>query len=81
MERKAYVSRRSDPNDARAMRLDVTAAGRRLHERIRDDLVAEQAAMIEDFGPEVRRGAVVLLQRLTASAAARSGLDGGAACC
>lgn len=79
LERKAYVRRRSDPNDARAMRLDVTTAGRRLHERIRDDLVAEQAAMIGDFGPEVRRGAVVLLQRLTASAAARSGLDGGAA--
>ncbi len=80
LERKGYVSRNTSPDDARAMRLDVTPAGRRLHERIRVDLVAEQAAMIEDFGPEVRRGAVVLLQRLTASAAARSGLAGGTPC-
>lgn len=80
LERKGYVSRNPNPDDARATRLDVTPAGRRLHERIRVDMVAEQAAMIEDFGPEVRRGAVVLLQRLTASAAARSGLTCGPVC-
>lgn len=80
LERKGYVSRTPSPDDARATRLDVTPAGRRLHERIRVDMVAEQAAMIEDIGPEVRRGAVVLLQRLTASAAARSGLTCGPVC-
>lgn len=80
LERKGYVSRTPSPDDARATRLDVTPAGRRLHERIRADMVAEQAAMIEDIGPEVRRGAVVLLQRLTASAAARSGLTCGPVC-
>ena len=80
LERKGYVSRRPDPDDARAMRLDITPAGRRLRERIRAEMVAEQAAMIEDLGPAVRQGAVVLLQRLSASAAARSGLEPGVGC-
>ena len=80
LARKGYVSRRPDPDDARAMRLDITAAGRRLRERIRAEMVAEQAAMIEDLGPAVRQGAVVLLQRLSASAAARSGLKPGVGC-
>ena len=80
LARKGYVSRRPDPDDARAMRLDITAAGRRLRERIRAEMVAEQAAMIEDLGPAVRQGAVVLLQRLSASAAARSGLEPGVGC-
>ncbi len=80
LERKGYVSRRSDPDDARAMRLDITPAGRRLHDRIRTEMVAEQAAMIDDLGPAVRQGAVVLLRRLSASAAARSGLEPGVGC-
>lgn len=80
LERKGYVSRRSDPDDARAMRLDITPAGRRLHDRIRTEMVAEQAAMIDDLGPAVRHGAVVLLRRLSASAAARSGLEPGVGC-
>ncbi len=80
LERKGYVSRRPDPDDARAMCLEITPAGRRLHDRIRNELVAEQAAMIEDLGPAVRHGAVVLLQRLSASAARRSGLEPGVGC-
>jgi DNA-binding MarR family transcriptional regulator len=80
LERKGHVTRRPDPDDARAMRLEITPAGRRLHDRIRSELVAEQAAMIEDLGPAARHGAVVLLQRLSASAAARSGLEPGVGC-
>ena len=80
LERKGYANRRPDPDDARAMRLEITPAGRRLHDRIRRELVAEQAAMIEDLGPAVRQGAVVLLRRLSASAAARSGLEPGVGC-
>lgn len=78
LERKGYATRRPDPEDARATRLEATAAGRKLHERIRREMVAEQEAMIADLDPEVRHGAVVLLRRLTASAAARSGLAGAA---
>ena len=77
LERKGYVTRRAHPDDARAMQLDVTTTGRRLHQKIRADLVAEQAAMIEDLDPDVRRGALTLLRRLTSSVAARSGLP----CC
>lgn len=80
LERKKYVIRRPHPEDARAMLLDVSAAGRRLHDRIKCELVEEQSLMIEDLGPEVRRGAVVLLRRLAASVAARSGVGRPTAC-
>lgn len=74
LERKKYVTRRPHPDDARATQLEPTAAGRRLYERIRTDLVAEQEAMTADLDPAVRRGMLVMLRRLTASVAARSGV-------
>lgn len=77
LERKRYVTRHPHPGDARAMQLEATPAGRELHDRIKSDLVAEQEGMIDDLDPEVLRGAVTLLRRLTASVARRSGL----ACC
>lgn len=74
LERKKYVTRRPHPDDARATQLEPTAAGRRLHDRIRTDLVAEQEAMTADLDPAVRRGMLVMLRRLTTSVAARSGV-------
>ncbi len=74
LERKKYVTRRPHPDDARATQLEPTAAGRRLHEKIRTDLVAEQEAMTVDLDPAVRRGMLVMLRRLTTSVAARSGV-------
>jgi hypothetical protein len=37
--------------------LAVTAAGRRLYERIRSDLVEEQRQLLEGFEPSVRKAA------------------------
>jgi DNA-binding MarR family transcriptional regulator len=39
LERKGYVTRASHPDDGRAVVLSVTRAGRKLHDRIRKDLV------------------------------------------
>src|SRR5687767_1974269 len=52
LERKRYVARAAHPQDGRSVVLTVTPAGRRLHDRIRQDLVAEEKRLLEDFEPE-----------------------------
>jgi MarR family transcriptional regulator, 2-MHQ and catechol-resistance regulon repressor len=81
LERKRYVSRRTHPDDARAVVLAVTPAGRRLYDRIRADLVGETRRLVEDFEPEVREAAARLILRLARAAAARSGVAQGSPCC
>jgi MarR family 2-MHQ and catechol resistance regulon transcriptional repressor len=82
LARKGYVSKGRDPNDGRAFALTVTAAGRRLYQRIRKELVAEERDLIADFDPEVREAASKLIVRLARAAEVRSGLrEPAAACC
>jgi MarR family transcriptional regulator, 2-MHQ and catechol-resistance regulon repressor len=81
LERKRYVSRTTHPEDGRAIVLTVTPAGRRLHDRIRKDLISEAQQLLEDFEPEVREGAARLILRLARSAAVRSGVTPGSGCC
>jgi DNA-binding MarR family transcriptional regulator len=81
LERKRYVSRQPHPEDGRAVVLTVTARGRRLHDRIRAELVAEAEKLVADFEPEVREAAARLILRLARAAATRSGVASGAACC
>ena len=80
LERKGYVTRSTHPEDGRAIVLSVTAAGRRLHDRIRSDLINEAKGLLQDFEPEVREGAARLILRLARAAAARSGLSGPPCC-
>ena len=80
LERKGYVTRSAHPEDGRAIVLDVTAAGRRLHDRIRKDLVHEARELLRDFEPEVRDGAARLIRRLARAAAERSGIAGSSCC-
>jgi DNA-binding MarR family transcriptional regulator len=81
LERKRYVARAPHPKDGRAIVLTVTPAGRRLYERIREELIAEARKLLEDFEPEVREGAARLLLRLARAAAVRSGVTPGVGCC
>jgi MarR family transcriptional regulator, 2-MHQ and catechol-resistance regulon repressor len=81
LERKKYVTRERHPDDGRAVILSASPAGKRLYERIRTDLVAETRELLEDFEPEVRKGAARLILRLARAAAERSGVAAGAACC
>src|SRR6185436_12239389 len=53
LERKGYVSRAAHPDDGRAIVLRATPAGRKLHDRIRQDLVHEARELLQDFEPEV----------------------------
>lgn len=78
--RKKYLTRAAHPDDGRAVILRVTAAGRRLHDRISGDLIGEARQLLEDFEPDVREAAARLLRRLARAAAARSVVGLGEAC-
>ena len=53
--KKGYVEQRADAADGRATALHVTASGRRLYERITDDLVEQQKQLLQDLDPEFAR--------------------------
>lgn len=67
---KGYLERRPHPEDGRAVQLEATAAGRRLHGAIERDLLAEVETLVADFDPEVRRALASLLARLSRAAVA-----------
>jgi len=69
--RKGYVERTTDLEDGRAVSLRVTTAGRRLYNRINDELVAEQVELLRGLDPAARAGAIEVLNRLARLAEAR----------
>ena len=75
---KGYAARDPHPEDGRAVLLTPTAAGRRLYERIDEDLLAEAREVLAGFPPDVRASMNELLQRLHGACAARIL---GASCC
>ena len=81
--RKKYVARAAHPHDGRAVVLSVTAAGRRLHERIQGDCIGEARELLQDVEPAVREAAARLIRRLARAAVGRAGAAAapGEACC
>ena len=71
LERKGYVERRVDENDARAVSLRITAGGRALYETIHRGLIAQQVDMIADLDPQVRASVTDVIRRLARAAEAR----------
>lgn len=78
--RKGHVERLPDPDDARAVRLQVTPSGRALYERINDELIEQQAELIRDLDPELRAAATDVIRRLARAARTRFVSGGSAAC-
>ncbi len=66
--KKGYVVRQADAEDARALSLSVTPAGRALYERINEELVGQQAALIQELDPTVRRASIEVIRRLARAA-------------
>ena len=64
LQRKGYVRRATHPGDARAILVDVTPAGRRLHDRIRAARIAERTEILGSFPPEVREGITDVMRRV-----------------
>jgi MarR family transcriptional regulator, 2-MHQ and catechol-resistance regulon repressor len=71
LQRKGLVARLADADDGRAITLTATASGRRLHERIQDELAREHERIVGDLAPEVRRAAIEVIARLARAAERR----------
>lgn len=69
LEDHGHVVRLADPHDGRAIRVELTAAGRALEARLREGAVADAEASLAGFRPEEREEALALLRRLTRAAA------------
>jgi MarR family transcriptional regulator, 2-MHQ and catechol-resistance regulon repressor len=80
LQKKGYVERRSNPEDGRSLLLEATPSGRRLHHRIREEILAQERELLADFEPEVRKAMATLMGRLARAAAARVDTSGGACC-
>jgi MarR family transcriptional regulator, 2-MHQ and catechol-resistance regulon repressor len=82
--KKGYVEQRADEADGRATALQVTVSGRRLYQRITDDLIEQQKQLLEDLDPDVRDAVVKVIRGLTRAADSRfrSGVSvPGGGCC
>jgi DNA-binding MarR family transcriptional regulator len=73
LQRKGYVRRETHPEDARALRIDMTPKGRGLCERIERELLEEERAIMAKLDPGVRRAAIGVVRDLAGLAAARIG--------
>jgi DNA-binding MarR family transcriptional regulator len=71
LEQKGYVRRALDRRDGRALRLEVTGKGSRLHSKIEDDLVDEMKALLKGVDPRVRGETIRLIARLAKEAVRR----------
>jgi MarR family 2-MHQ and catechol resistance regulon transcriptional repressor len=81
LAKKGYVEQAPDVSDGRAVTLRATRPGRGLYTRITADLVHQQKELLRDLDPEVRRGVVEVLHRLTKAADARFRSGISVACC
>jgi MarR family transcriptional regulator, 2-MHQ and catechol-resistance regulon repressor len=71
LQRKEYVERLPDPDDARALSLQITPRGRALVDKIKRELVAQHAQLLADLDPQVRARVTDVIQRLARAAQAR----------
>lgn len=80
LDRKGYTTRSQDPNDARAVRVELTVEGRNLYGLIEEELLSEQKALLREFDPEVRQATTRLIARLAREAVARVSRSDGRCC-
>jgi MarR family transcriptional regulator, 2-MHQ and catechol-resistance regulon repressor len=68
---KGYIAQHQDRRDGRATTLTATRAGRRLCQRITEDLIEQQKTLIADLDRDVRAGVVDVIRRVARAADAR----------
>lgn len=74
LEEKKLLSAETDPSDARALQVELTAKGRKLHSRIADDMAVRYADLLA--GMQTRsRGSVVEAAEELAARLANRGCD------
>lgn len=80
LEKKGYVERGEDAADRRSLKLEPTAAGRSLVNRIRADILAQEEQLLASFSSEVRQSMATLIAQLASAAARRVVASGGTTC-
>lgn len=80
LERKEYVRRQAHPQDGRAVLVEATPRGKRLVDRIEDDLSLAHARILSEFTPAVRRAAIRLVAQLAEASSQRVETAGGKCC-
>lgn len=72
LDAKGYAIRRPHPASGRSVLVEATAAGRALHARIEQEILAEEQRLLADFSPETRARMTRLLDELAAAASRRT---------
>ncbi len=72
LEKAGHVRRVPNPADGRSILLEPTAGGRALHDRIVQNLIEEEKALLADFDPEVRQATARLIARLARAVSERA---------
>jgi DNA-binding MarR family transcriptional regulator len=80
IERKGLVRRRRHAEDGRAVCLELTASGRQLCDRIREEIQEREKRLIADLDPDVRSTMIELIARLARAAKERVSTSGGTCC-
>jgi DNA-binding MarR family transcriptional regulator len=80
LEEKGYAVRGPNPESRRSVLLEATRTGRALHARIEAELVAQEAQLLAEFTPEVRRSMTKLIGGLARAASLRVDASGGSCC-
>jgi MarR family 2-MHQ and catechol resistance regulon transcriptional repressor len=80
LEDGGFVRRVVDPDDRRALRLELTAEGRELARQLHDDAVWEMSTLLSSFDPAARTDLLAFLRRLARTSAMHAGAT-GASCC
>jgi DNA-binding MarR family transcriptional regulator len=73
LEDRGYLARSADPRDGRAILVALTAAGRALESRLRDDALRDAQATLSALDPADPEAGVAFLRRLAAALAAEPG--------
>lgn len=76
LELKRFVRRKGDPDDGRAVRIEITAKGAAAHAAIRAGVEARYAEILARIPATARHQLVELVRALGAEAAARIGRGG-----
>jgi MarR family transcriptional regulator for hemolysin len=75
MERAGLVERRRDPNDRRAVQVELTDAGRQLHDRLRTNVIAFDERLRAGLGAEELDALRAVLARLEHNVRSETGPD------
>ncbi|HET7434503.1 MAG TPA: MarR family winged helix-turn-helix transcriptional regulator [Thermoanaerobaculia bacterium] len=80
LEEKGLIRRRRDAGDARAIVLELTAAGQKVQEKIEEECKDEERQLLNGFDPAARRAITEFVRRLTAAASCGVETTGGSCC-